>query len=132
MFTKFCEFFVHNESESLPFSPYLVKIYSQKKSQIVHSRKITKFGGKKIGYFFVNIRIFTMFGECDQNFTKFGVNNITTFSFTKFCDIINTRFVTKFDASPKFSRNQQTTEFSSILVNLIKRSSNLVKIIPQH
>ena len=73
-----------------------------------------------------------MFGEFDQNFTKFGENNITTFNFTKFCNIFSTGFFTKFGDSPKFSTNQQTTEFSPSLVNLINISLNLVKTFSQH
>ena len=62
-------------------------------------------GGKNEDILFVNFGIFTMFGEFDQNFTKFGENNITTFSFTKFCDIINTGYFTKFGDSLKSSTN---------------------------
>ena len=64
-----------------------------------------RMGGKNEDILFVNFGIFTMFGEFDQNFTKFGENNITTFSFTKFCDIINTGYFTKFGDSLKSSTN---------------------------
>ena len=94
--------------------------------------KLPKLVGKYEDILFVNIGIFTMFGEFDQSFTKFDENNITKFSFTKLCDIINTGFVTQFGDSPKLSTNQQTTEFSPSLVYLIKISPNLVKTILQH
>ena len=108
-----------------------MKIFSQKNHKLYTPEKSSNLV-KEIKIFFVNIGIFTMFGEFDQNFTKFGENNITTFSFTKFCDIIYTRFFTKFGDSPKFSTNEQTTELSPSLVYLIKISPNLVKIISQH
>ena len=82
-----------------------MKIFPPKKSQIIQPPKITEFGGKNEDILFVNMGIFTMFGEFDQNFTKFGENYITTFSFTKFCDIINTGYFTKFGDSPKILPN---------------------------
>ena len=78
-----------------------------------------------------------MFGEFDQNFTKFGENNITTFSFTKFCDIINTGFFTKFgeNVSTLFlTKKKPPKMLTKISPNLVKKSSqhlvspNLVKV----
>ena len=82
-----------------------MNIFSPKKSQIVQPPKITEFGGKNEDILFVNIGIFTMFVEFDENFTKFGENDITTFSFAKICDIIITEYFTKFGDSPNISTN---------------------------